>query len=43
MSLATFFDDDPAIGIEWPLAADQIQLSDKNRNAPLLVAVEMGF
>ena len=35
--------DDPAIGIEWPLSADQILLSDKDRNAPLLAAVETGF
>jgi dTDP-4-dehydrorhamnose 3,5-epimerase len=35
--------DDPAIGIEWPLSADQISLSDKDRSAPLLSAVETGF
>ena len=35
--------DDPEIGIEWPIAADQIQLSEKDRNAPLLSAVETGF
>ena len=35
--------DDPAIGIAWPIPADEIQLSDKDRNAPLLAAVETGF
>jgi dTDP-4-dehydrorhamnose 3,5-epimerase len=35
--------DDPAIGIEWPLTTEQIMLSDKDRNAPLLAAVESGF
>jgi dTDP-4-dehydrorhamnose 3,5-epimerase len=35
--------DDPAIGIEWPIAAEDIQLSDKDRAAPLLSAVETGF
>jgi dTDP-4-dehydrorhamnose 3,5-epimerase len=35
--------DDPAIGIEWPIPADQIILSDKDRAAPLLAAVETGF
>ena len=35
--------DDPAIGIEWPIAADQIVLSDKDRAAPLLSAAETGF
>ncbi|KXF76579.1 dTDP-4-dehydrorhamnose 3,5-epimerase [Paramesorhizobium deserti] len=33
--------DDPAIGIEWPIAATEIQLSDKDRNAPLLSAAEV--
>lgn len=28
--------DDPAIGIEWPLAAPEIFLSDKDQRAPLL-------
>lgn len=28
--------DDPVIGIDWPLAAEEIQLSDKDRNAPFL-------
>jgi len=27
--------DDPEIGIEWPIASDQLQLSDKDKNAPL--------
>lgn len=35
--------DDPDIGVEWPMSADQILLSDKDRNAPLLSAVETGF
>ncbi|MGH6760493.1 MAG: dTDP-4-dehydrorhamnose 3,5-epimerase [Phyllobacterium sp.] len=28
--------DDPAIGIKWPMAAGEVQLSDKDRSAPLL-------
>src|SRR6202451_1550546 len=28
--------DDPAIGIEWPLPADKVQLSDKDRKAKTL-------
>jgi len=35
--------DDPAIGIAWPVPASEIQLSDKDRHAPLLAAVETGF
>jgi dTDP-4-dehydrorhamnose 3,5-epimerase len=35
--------DDPAIGIDWPLAPADIQLSDKDRAAPLLADVETGF
>jgi len=35
--------DDPAIGIEWPMPSHRIILSDKDRNAPLLAAVETGF
>ena len=35
--------DDPAIGIEWPLAADQLTLSDRDRTAPLLAELETGF
>ncbi|MBJ6132061.1 dTDP-4-dehydrorhamnose 3,5-epimerase [Ochrobactrum sp. Q0168] len=32
--------DDPAIGIDWPISASGIQLSDKDRNAPLLADAE---
>ena len=35
--------DDPAIGIEWPIASDRIHLSDKDRAASLLSLVETGF
>lgn len=35
--------DDPAIGIEWPVPTEEIQLSDKDRGAPLLRDVETGF
>jgi dTDP-4-dehydrorhamnose 3,5-epimerase len=35
--------DDPAIGIEWPVDAADIQLSDKDRTAPLLADAETGF
>lgn len=35
--------DDPAIGIEWPLAPGAVQLSAKDRAAPLLADLEMGF
>lgn len=28
--------DDPSIGIDWPLEASTLQLSDKDRKAPLL-------
>ena len=35
--------DDPAIGIEWPVAHDELILSDKDRDAPLLADVETGF
>lgn len=35
--------DDPAIGVDWPIPAGEIVLSDKDRNAPLLAAVETGF
>ena len=34
---------DPAIGIEWPVSADEIQLSAKDRSAPLLADAETGF
>jgi dTDP-4-dehydrorhamnose 3,5-epimerase len=33
--------DDPDIGIEWPLAAETLVLSEKDRNAPLLRAAEI--
>lgn len=35
--------DDPAIGIEWPIPADELILSDKDRSAPLLADVDSGF
>lgn len=34
---------DPAIGIDWPVAAGEVQLSDKDRAAPVLADVESGF
>ncbi|MGD9846141.1 MAG: dTDP-4-dehydrorhamnose 3,5-epimerase [Variibacter sp.] len=33
--------DDPAIGIDWPVAGEQIQLSDRDRRAPLLADAEV--
>ncbi|MGO4448761.1 dTDP-4-dehydrorhamnose 3,5-epimerase [Phyllobacterium sp. TAF24] len=33
--------DDPSIGIEWPLDASMLQLSDKDRKAPLLDGTEV--
>ncbi|TKT77658.1 dTDP-4-dehydrorhamnose 3,5-epimerase [Aquamicrobium sp. LC103] len=33
--------DDPEIGIEWPIPADEIQLSEKDRAAPFLAAAEV--
>jgi dTDP-4-dehydrorhamnose 3,5-epimerase len=33
--------DDPTIGVEWPFDAAAIQLSDKDRNAPLLADAEI--
>ena len=33
--------DDPAIGIDWPLAASEVQLSDKDQKAPLLADAEI--
>lgn len=33
--------DDPAIGIEWPLPASQVLVSEKDRNAPLLREAEV--
>ncbi len=35
--------DDPAIGIEWPVAAGELILSDKDRSAPPLAEVDTGF
>jgi dTDP-4-dehydrorhamnose 3,5-epimerase len=35
--------DDPAIGIDWPVAAADVQLSAKDREAPLLGGIETGF
>ena len=35
--------DDPAIAIDWPVAADRLILSDKDRAAPLLADVVSGF
>ncbi len=35
--------DDPAIGIEWPTDPAALILSDKDRSAPLLSAVDTGF
>lgn len=35
--------DDPDIGIEWPIAAEELTLSDKDRAAPRLSEVDTGF
>ena len=35
--------DDPAIGVDWPLAVDPALLSNKDRAAPLLSEQETGF
>ena len=35
--------DDPAIGVEWPMAVEALILSDKDRAAPLLADIETGF
>jgi dTDP-4-dehydrorhamnose 3,5-epimerase len=35
--------DDPAIGIEWPVAAGELILSDKDCSAPPLAEVDTGF
>ena len=35
--------DDPAIGIDWPVASDAITLSAKDAAAPLLADAETGF
>ena len=34
---------DPALGIEWPVAADQVQLSDKDRQQPTLAELPAQF
>ena len=31
--------DDPAVGIEWPLPADELQVSNRDRNAPALADI----
>lgn len=33
--------DDPAIGVEWPIPASGVQLSDKDQKAPLLANAEI--
>lgn len=33
--------DDPAIGIDWPIAASGVQLSDKDKNAPMLADADV--
>ncbi len=35
--------DDPNIGVEWPLSAREIILSDKDRAAPMLDEADTGF
>jgi dTDP-4-dehydrorhamnose 3,5-epimerase len=35
--------DDPSIGIDWPIAAEELVLSDKDRSAPYLADLEPGF
>lgn len=35
--------DDPAIGVEWPVEAGALILSDKDRAAPLLADIETAF
>jgi len=35
--------DDPALGIDWPMAIEALILSDKDRAAPLLADVDTGF
>ena len=35
--------DDPAIGIDWPLPAADLHLSDRDLAAPLLAELETGF
>ena len=33
--------DDPAIGIDWPIAASAVQLSDKDQKAPMLADADV--
>jgi dTDP-4-dehydrorhamnose 3,5-epimerase len=35
--------DDPTIGIDWPIEAEALRLSDKDRQAPFLADIETGF
>lgn len=35
--------DDAAININWPLVREQLTLSDKDKNAPLLADIDTGF
>jgi dTDP-4-dehydrorhamnose 3,5-epimerase len=35
--------DDPALGIDWPMATDRLTLSEKDRSAPLLADIDTGF
>lgn len=35
--------DDPAFGIEWPIEASKLELSDKDKAAPLAKDVDTGF
>jgi dTDP-4-dehydrorhamnose 3,5-epimerase len=35
--------DDPAIGIEWPVAGDAVIVSERDRSAPLLSEIGAGF
>lgn len=35
--------DDPAIGIDWPIPAGELILSDKDSQAPLLADIDTGF
>ncbi|MEO0635856.1 MAG: dTDP-4-dehydrorhamnose 3,5-epimerase [Pseudomonadota bacterium] len=34
---------DPELGVEWPAAGLEVQLSDKDRDAPLLADIDTGF
>lgn len=33
--------DDPAIGVNWPISSSRVQLSEKDRNAPLLIDADI--